>query len=68
MAHKTGTVSGVVVDVGIVYLEERAFIVAAMANWLLDGAEAELAISEIALAAYQYFDRLANSNSYGHKK
>lgn len=68
VAHKTGTVSGVVVDVGIVYLEERPFIVAAMANWLLDGAEAELAISEIALAAYQYFDRLANSNSYGHKK
>ncbi len=68
VAHKTGTVSGVVVDVGIVYLEERPFIVAAMANWLLDGAEAELAISEIALAAYQYFDRLVNSNSYGHKK
>ena len=68
VAHKTGTVSGVVVDVGIVYLEGRPFIVAAMANWLLDGEEAERAISEIALAAYQYFDRLAHSNSYGHKK
>lgn len=68
VAHKTGSVSGVVVDVGIVYLEERPFIVAAMANWLVDSADAERAISEIALAAYEYFDRLANSNSYGHKK
>lgn len=68
VAHKTGTVSGVVVDVGIVYLEGRPFIVAAMGNWLADGEEAEGAISEIALAAYRYFDRIGNSNSYGHKK
>ena len=46
----------------------RPFIVSAMANWLVDGDEAERVISEIALTAYQYFDRLQNSNSYGHKK
>ena len=68
VAHKTGTVAGVVVDVGIVYLEGRPFIIAGMANWLVDGPEAERALEQIALAAYQYFDRLEHSNSYGHKK
>jgi beta-lactamase class A len=68
VAHKTGSVPGVVVDVGIVYLPERPFIVAAMVNWLLDSEQAEQAISHLSLAAYQYFDRLANSNRYGHKK
>ena len=68
VAHKTGGISGVVVDVGIVYLPERPFIVSAMANWLRDSSEAERAIAEISRTAYRYFDRLANSNSYGHKK
>ena len=68
VAHKTGTLSGVVVDVGIVYLADRPFIVSAMGNWLVDAAEAERAISEIALIAYRYFDRIAHSNAYGHKK
>jgi hypothetical protein len=30
--------------------------------------EAERAISEIALLAYRYFDRIAHSNAYGRKK
>jgi beta-lactamase class A len=68
VAHKTGTLSGVVVDVGIVYLADRPFIVSAMGNWLSDAEEAERAISEIALAAYRYFDRIAHSNAYGHKR
>ncbi len=68
VAHKTGTLSGVVVDVGIVYLEDRPFIVSAMGNWLSDADEASRAISRIALTAYRYFDRLAHSNAYGHKR
>lgn len=68
VAHKTGTLSGVVVDVGIVYLADRPFIVSAMGNWLSDADEASRAISEIALTAYRYFDRLAHSNAYGHKR
>jgi beta-lactamase class A len=68
VAHKTGSVPGVVVDVGIVYLEDRPFVVAAMANWLTDAEDAERAIAEISLAAHQHFDRLQNSNSYGHRK
>jgi beta-lactamase class A len=68
VAHKTGSVPGVVVDVGIVYLAGRPFVVSAMANWLQDESDAEAAIAEISLAAYRYFDRLQNSNSFGHKK
>jgi beta-lactamase class A len=68
VAHKTGGLNGVVVDVGIVYLEDRPFIVSAMGNWLADTSEAENAISEIALIAYRYYDRLAHSNEFGHKK
>jgi beta-lactamase class A len=68
VAHKTGTVPGVVVDVGIVFLPDSPFIVSAMVNWLTDPDEAAEAISEIALVAYEYFDRLTHSNSYGHKQ
>lgn len=68
VAHKTGGVPGVSVDVGIVYLDGRPFIVSTMVNWVIDTADAERAMSEIALAAYQYYERLASSNSYGHRK
>ena len=53
---------------GKVSLTLRDVIVAAMGNWLAESGEAERAISEIALAAYRYFDRLAHSNSFGHRK
>lgn len=68
VAHKTGSLAGVVVDVGIVYLPDRPFIVSAMGNWLRDEAACETAIAEIAREAYHYFDRLAHSNAYGHRK
>lgn len=68
VAHKTGGVGGVINDAGIIYLKNRPFIVTAMVNWLADRDAAREAISEISLQAYNYFDRLANSNSYGHKK
>lgn len=68
VAHKTGSLAGVVVDVGIVYLPDRPFIVSAMGNWLADEAACERAIAEIAREAYHYFDRLAHSNAYGHRK
>ncbi len=68
VAHKTGGVGGVVNDAGIIYLKNRPFVVTAMVNWLNDREAAQAAISQISLTAYNYFDRLANSNSYGHKK
>jgi len=67
VAHKTGSLDGVVVDVGIVFLDERAFIITMMGNWLADSAHAEDAMARIAGTAYRYFDRVANSNRYGHR-
>lgn len=68
VAHKTGSVPGVVADVGIVFLEDHPFIISAMVNWVKDPVQAELAISQIALLAYDYFDQLAHSNRFGHKE
>jgi len=67
VAHTTGSLDGVVVDVGIVFLDERAFIIAMMGNELEDTAQAENAMARIAGTAYRYFDRVANSNRYGHR-
>ncbi len=67
VAHKTGGVGGVIVDAGIVYLENRPFVIAAMTNWIGSAETARDTIAEIAVIAYDYFDRLARSNRYGHR-
>ncbi len=36
VAHKTGSVRGVVCDVGIVYLKNSPFVIAGMVNWCTD--------------------------------
>jgi beta-lactamase class A len=68
VAHKTGSVAGVVNDVGIVRLKSRPFIVSAMINWHLDKEAAEEAIADLSFLAFQYFERLENSTRYGHRK
>jgi hypothetical protein len=50
-----------------VFLPDSPFVLSAMVNWLTDPGQAEQAISRISLLAYEYFDRLAHSNSFGHK-
>ncbi len=65
---KGGSVGGVINDVGIVHIGERAFIVSAMINWHLDRDAAEEAIAEVALLAWRHVDRLENFNRYGHRK
>lgn len=66
VAHKTGSVGGVIVDNGIVYVENRPFVVAVMTNWVTDPAVAESTIAQIAQVAYAYFSRLGSGNEYGH--
>lgn len=68
VAHKTGFVGGVLNDAGIVYLKNRPFAIVAFVNWHIDSAKSREAISQISLTAYEYFDRLGNSNSYGNKR
>lgn len=66
VAHKTGSVGGVIVDNGIVYVENRPFVIAVMTNWVTEPDVAERTIAQIARVAYAYFSRLGSGNEYGH--
>ncbi len=57
VAHKTGNLPGVVNDVGIIFGERSAVIVAALISDSTDEAEAATAIARVALAAHEYFER-----------
>ena len=64
-ANKPGELAGVRNDVGIVFVPNRPFVIVVMTAYLqheLDGSDA---ISRIAAAAYDYFDRLGRSSEYG---
>jgi beta-lactamase class A len=64
-ANKPGELAGVRNDVGIVFVPNRPFVIVVMTAYLnheLDGADA---ISRIAGAAYDYFDRVGRSSPYG---
>jgi beta-lactamase class A len=64
-ANKPGELAGVRNDVGIVFAQNRPFVIVVMTAYLnheLDGAEA---ISKISAAAYDYFDRVGRSSPYG---
>jgi beta-lactamase class A len=52
-------------DSGIVFVPNRAFVICVMTSYLQDELAGQRSISEIALAAYQYFDRLGRSSEYG---
>jgi beta-lactamase class A len=68
VAHKTGSLGGVVVDNGIVYAANRPFVVAVMTNWVAEAEAAEQTIAEIARVGYDYFSRLGRGNKYGHTR
>lgn len=67
VASKPGTLEGVEVDAGIVYLAERPYIVAVTTAYLKDNAAGEAAIRSASQAAFEYFDRLAKSSEYGRR-
>lgn len=68
VANKTGSIPGVVNDIGIVYAGERSFIVSAMASWNADRDAAENAIAEVSRLAFEYFSRLENSSEFGYRR
>jgi beta-lactamase class A len=65
LANKPGELDGVRVDAGIVYVERRPFIVAAMLTYLAEGAAGDAAIESASRAVYDHFTRLAASSEYG---
>jgi beta-lactamase class A len=65
IANKPGELEAVRADSGIVFLQNRPYIICVMTTYLVRERDGEEAIAKISAAAYRYFDRLARSSQYG---
>jgi beta-lactamase class A len=65
VADKDGELEGVRNDSGIVFLENRPYILCVMTTYLRRERDGEEVISQISLDAYRMFDRLARAGEYG---
>jgi beta-lactamase class A len=64
---KTGGLTGVVTEAGVVAVEGRPFSIAVMTTYLKEDGDGSRAIREMTAAAYTYFDRLATSGAFGRR-
>lgn len=64
-ADKPGELEAVRADSGIVFAQNRPFVICVMTTYLKNEADGEAAIRKIAAAAYDYFDRVGRSSPYG---
>jgi beta-lactamase class A len=65
IANKPGELEAVRNDSGIVFLQNRPYIICVMTTYLVRERDGEEAIAKISAAAYRYFDRLARASPYG---
>lgn len=65
VANKPGTLEGVAVDAGIVYVPGRPYVFSAMLTYLKDGAAGDATIESASRAVYDHFSRLAAASEYG---
>lgn len=66
IAHKTGRMPGVRAEAGIVYLPDRPYVIAVMTRYsMVDDAEQDAFVSDIARVTHQFMSALATSNKYG---
>ena len=65
VADKDGELEGVRNDSGIVFLENRPYILCVMTTYLPRERDGEEAISKISVATFHMFDRLARASEYG---
>lgn len=65
IANKPGALEGVRCDAGIVFAKDRPFVISVMTGYDLNERAADDAISRIAFAAYECFERLGRSSPYG---
>ena len=65
VANKPGTLDGVAVDAGIVYVEQRPYILVAMLTYLSADAAGDATLEAASRAAYEHFSRLARTSEYG---
>jgi beta-lactamase class A len=65
IANKPGELEGVRNDSGVIFLENRPYVICAMTTYLRHERDGEEAISKISVVAYRMFDRLARASEYG---
>ena len=65
IANKPGELEGVRNDSGVVFVENRPYVICVMTTFLRHERDGEQAISRISAAAYSMFDRLARASEYG---
>ena len=64
-ANKPGSLEGVRNDCGVIFVENRPYILCVMTAYLRNERDGEEAISKISLATYRMFDRIARASEYG---
>ncbi len=65
IADKPGALEGVRNDSGVIFVDKRPYILCVMTTYLHRERDGEEAISNISLAAWRMFDRLARASDYG---
>jgi len=65
MADKPGELEAVRNDSGVIFVENRPYILCVMTAYLRNEREGEQAISDVSVATYRMFDRLARASEYG---
>jgi beta-lactamase class A len=65
VADKPGELDAVRTDSGIVYAKNRPFAISVMTSYDRDERASERSISEVALAAYRYFEMAGRATEYG---
>lgn len=65
VADKIGELEGVRTDSGIVFTQNRPYVLCVMAAYLSNELEGEKAIRDTAAAAFPYFDMIGRASEYG---
>jgi beta-lactamase class A len=65
IANKPGALEGVRNDSAVIFVDKRPYVLCVMATYLRRERDGEEAISQVSLAAWRMFDRLARASEYG---
>jgi len=65
IADKPGALEGVRNDSGVIFVDKHPYILCVMTTYLRRERDGEEAISNISLAAWRMFDRMARASEYG---
>jgi beta-lactamase class A len=65
IADKPGSLEGVRNDSGVIFVDQRPYILCVMTTYLHRERDGEEAISSVSLAAWRMFDRMARASEYG---